>query len=1527
MYVYDSFSKIAKIGQIIYLTLNNTERDLPTSVSGILVDLSDDGCVLESLEGFEFFSKIDIKSWKIVKQESAGTNRPETYLDNPVHEEISDNERVELLAEPTWEIPKPEFKIPSLHDNLIKSDVNKWKNRYDYAIKVNEFDRLKSDIVLIENTAQMYSSAELFYIAGYYRYLIKDYDLSLQNFENSEVLSYRYASDAIISLSINIKNWHNAIENLIQRLEKNENSSEQKRILLSIGQCIIRSDFSELNLLDKVPDQIGGRMREILKSINSSHAKKEAKQERDTIQPEKANDIGETIKHDGDSYTNRLGGAVKGIQVQEIVKASQDDAQIPEATSASGKTVLKSLSELSILFPKRKSENEMLLPAMGNISSFYNNYYGFIFDNHDNRFYYRISDIIDPLLKRSLENTKTQHLSIPVIYTPTINNKGPRAAYIQKPLKTESLLQQAEKIMHEDPDKTLALLRQVLHAFPNHTTAQNLMEKADIKRKQKSFHKNTISYSYRRLATIAKNEEKDLQKALELFQKAFENNENRENCIKDIGMLYISMGEFEKAEKFMIENEHALPDNLTKYFFLENFYFSIKNYERVLYYINKLLKDRVIIKDDNKHYMYLVKRGVAHFNLNQPIESRESAEKALKIRSLPPNNPAERLLMALDDPNRDEHAQFNLDSDFDSFSGELSIYLKDTIENYDEFDGVPPKIIESKEFTRATLNSIRDLIDKVGRGRPRERARYLLTEIKLMQDLEPEETMLYRNKIARYCSSMAQYMISESAYMDVVRYYFLESFGLEESYDILAQQLSLYLLSFVYTQNQMFSANTKHVSIEDALKSVMGSDSKTSTVLEGVLNIMLRNQNLVASIIEKMFSHMAYRSKSIAFLKDFDIPISDAPNRDEYIKAWNQAKTKRQGEYNLWFATVKSLDDEDSLETFISKFDIILKDAKKPWIPQLDSIRINSLQSDIYDAIKQYVNCSGYRDKERYFGIARVQIEQVITEYEDKPTRLSYEGLRPLLLKLLALLRKSFAIVDEASTPKLMVSIYNDTCIVNDDNLVTIQILVETSKESSPIRSISALIHEDDGIKFVPDNNTHEEFIEGGGNHIFLLSLTVSDRIKNDKAATLNVTCRYKTRLKEEDVVIHNQLSLRLQSEDEFEPLENVYAPLADGGPVTDEGMFFGRKEFIDNRIRSILSAESKQIIIYGQKRSGKSSVLHHLKRNLEATNQVFCISFSLGLIIEDFSEYTFYHKILSEISRELRRKRIRDEDAPEYFCPDITAFRELYPTNPVNGFIDLLEDYFDVCKGKEPWAQKKLVIMIDEFTYLYTAIKRGTVSENIMKQWKAVTQNDRTRFSVVLVGQDVVPSFKNEDYARNAFGIIEDIRLTYLDEEDARLLITKPMGAQHFIGKAVDTIIDYTSRNPYYIQIFCARLVDYMNRNKILRITEADVKEVAKTFIEGSQALTIDKFDNLIRAGEEHDYLEYDDASIIEILRQIALGSKNMPICPRESISIGNTDLEDRILNHLVDREVLEARNNNYKIQVRLFKEWMLVH
>jgi len=214
------------------------------------------------------------------------------------------------------------------------------------------------------------------------------------------------------------------------------------------------------------------------------------------------------------------------------------------------------------------------------------------------------------------------------------------------------------------------------------------------------------------------------------------------------------------------------------------------------------------------------------------------------------------------------------------------------------------------------------------------------------------------------------------------------------------------------------------------------------------------------------------------------------------------------------------------------------------------------------------------------------------------------------------------------------------------------------------------------------------------------------------------------------------------------------------------------------------------------------------------------------------------------------------------------------------------------------------------------------------MKTWKAFIE--KGYYATVLVGQDVMPKFKKQ--FANEFGVTEDKRLTYLSENDARRLILEPIwdhknNESRYIGDAVDTIIDYTSSNPYYIQIFCTRLVDYMNKNKFVKVTKANIDEVANTFIEGGSSLTPDKFDNLLTAGDA-DVEAIPPQDTYNILRQIANGSKNIGLCPRENIKIGDIDYEDRILKDLVDREVITIpQEGYYKIQVRLFKEWLLKH
>jgi AAA+ ATPase superfamily predicted ATPase len=595
--------------------------------------------------------------------------------------------------------------------------------------------------------------------------------------------------------------------------------------------------------------------------------------------------------------------------------------------------------------------------------------------------------------------------------------------------------------------------------------------------------------------------------------------------------------------------------------------------------------------------------------------------------------------------------------------------------------------------------------------------------------------------------------------------------------------------------------------------------------------------------------------------------------------------------------------------------------------------RLNTIANFIYPALESFIKSTGYRNKEATYNNAIGQIQQFVDEISNGPTKLSYEAMIPLMNKLRVLLKQAYDEVVVLSEPKVTLTLLSKETVINDDGTVSLQISVSNHRDSSPIKEVSVVVQNDTGVQFLPNSaNMHYNAIEGGESSILKVSIKVSDEVINNMATAINIICKYKSGANIREMT--SQVTLKLYTQEDYKPINNPYAPVADGGPVPiNSTMFFGREEFIANIVNAITNAPSKQIIIYGQKRCGKSSVMLHLKNKLETTGNNLCVFFSLGDIIQNLTEEAFYHKILTSIADELDDIEFNGGTIPDIKFPNALNFKEEDPDNPLNTFAKYMRLFKRACKMTKGWEDKNLVVMIDEFTYLYTEIKKGHIAPSIMKQWKAVTQNEKAQFSVVLVGQDVVPSFKKEDYARNAFGVIEDIRLTYLQEEPARELIEKPIldenGESRYIGNAVSRIIEYTSRNPYYIQIFCARLVDYMNRNKSIKVTEADVNDVAKSFFVGEQALDEDKFDNLIRAGETEDLQEYPESEILAILRQIAIGAKNIGYCCIDDINIlGDKDREREIIKHLIDREVLEQKGkNNYRIQVKLFQEWLLNH
>jgi len=737
---------------------------------------------------------------------------------------------------------------------------------------------------------------------------------------------------------------------------------------------------------------------------------------------------------------------------------------------------------------------------------------------------------------------------------------------------------------------------------------------------------------------------------------------------------------------------------------------------------------------------------------------------------------------------------------------------------------------------------------------------------------------------------------------------------LEEKLDSVLPQVSFYLLTYIKNHTELLNMN--HPSIDETLDMLFNSDIKV--FWDSIIDMFISNDTIAKHLIKKFYDNKLFLNKTLVFIK-----LQNNISFDEFTKKIDTIRQDKQRDYNDWLIRIKSLVKLNSIDEISSQLEKTLEELTSKWLFQLDKQRLNTIK-EIRQMFDDYLKQKTFDDRERLKNYLFNKINDLVDEIEKRPTKFSYEGYKPLVENIEKLIRTHFDNVLKASTPEVTLTLLEELSVVHEDNSVSLQISITNSAKSSPISNIKIEIREGNGVKYIDGETELNESIRGGSDRILKFNINVSKEVADNLATDIEIHLSYNSRESSEPSLKTFRLPLRLYTSDDFQKIENVYAPIADGGPVQDKNMFFGRDEYINNIINSLITNNSKSIIIYGQKRSGKSSVLYHLKDKLKDEEKAFCIDFSMGDIIDNLSLTTFYYKILSQIEEELEILDFEDKETPKFNKPPIETL-EKYPTTI---FDETLKEFKKFLLQTESWRDKKLIILIDEFTYIYTSISKKELSSNFMKTWKAFIE--KNIFSAVLVGQDVTLKFKSQ--YPNEFGVTEDKRLTYLSQDDTKELIEKPIwnkerDSSRYIGNAISKIVDYTACSPYYLQMFCARIVDYMNRKKAISVTEADIEEIAKTFIEGDTSLTEDKFDNLLTGGDA-DLETFDIKIVKEVLKQIAKES-DTGSCLRDNIQIKNVDTAqiDNIIDDLKRREVISQKDKYLNIKVGLFAKWLLKH
>jgi len=266
--------------------------------------------------------------------------------------------------------------------------------------------------------------------------------------------------------------------------------------------------------------------------------------------------------------------------------------------------------------------------------------------------------------------------------------------------------------------------------------------------------------------------------------------------------------------------------------------------------------------------------------------------------------------------------------------------------------------------------------------------------------------------------------------------------------------------------------------------------------------------------------------------------------------------------------------------------------------------------------------------------------------------------------------------------------------------------------------------------------------------------------------------------------------------------------PYSTGTPTQD--LFFGRDEDVD-ALRNNLARSAAQtvLLLYGQRRMGKTTLLLHLA-NTSALDEHIPVFVDMQRESFEISAGKFLYHLAFYISQTLRK---RGYAAPQ---PDQSDFAS-DPTLAFDLFLSEVE---------ARQMDRKLIILIDEFEVLEEQIKKGRIKAELLEYLRSTMQHHHT-INFLLAGTHKLDQLTEKNW-EVFFNLARHYRLSRLTPSGAEDLIVKPVENQlEYAPYIVDKIRQLTADQPYLIHLVCRSLVDHCNAQRKNYVALNDVNTV----------------------------------------------------------------------------------------------------
>lgn len=278
------------------------------------------------------------------------------------------------------------------------------------------------------------------------------------------------------------------------------------------------------------------------------------------------------------------------------------------------------------------------------------------------------------------------------------------------------------------------------------------------------------------------------------------------------------------------------------------------------------------------------------------------------------------------------------------------------------------------------------------------------------------------------------------------------------------------------------------------------------------------------------------------------------------------------------------------------------------------------------------------------------------------------------------------------------------------------------------------------------------------------------------------------------------------------EALLRRFNPYVSGDPIQDQEMFFNRENVLAKIINTL---HENSIMIYGERRIGKTSLLYQLARQLREVDDPDYLFIPVYVDLEGTPQEEMFHLLMEEILRVLPAY-LPDLPPTRFAASDRLEYNDRSFGHDLSELLERL--------GETTSRQVRLILLLDEI--------------DVINRYDSVTQQQLRRIFMRTFARNLgavvagIQISKEWDRVESPwYNLFNEIELGPLNDDAARRLILEPVkGVYGFDPEAVELILDVSQGRPFYIQQHCLEAVNNMLAAGRTRVTLEDVEKALDT-------------------------------------------------------------------------------------------------